>query len=186
MDGKVDVRYRARARRKALDEATRVEFSERICERALDLIADCGGPVFCYLSMGSEVDTHKIISRLIASGRTVCVPRVEGDGMVAVGIEAGTSLEKGAMGIYEPTEGDVIRPDDIGVVIAPLIAFDSLGNRLGQGGGYYDKFMTSQAFRVGVAFSCQEDEFPVEAHDVALDAVVTEEGVRVFNENYRR
>ena len=184
---KVDIRRRVRERRKALGQAVRADLSRRIARSVLSLLQDHpDGSVFCYLSVGSEVDTSDVISALIASGRKVCVPVVVGDAMVAAAYDGKAPLKTGAKGASEPQNVDVVPPSQIGVIIAPLVAFDGKGNRLGQGGGYYDKFMTLQAFAVGVAFSCQQDEFPVEAHDVPLDAVVTEQGIRIFDENYRR
>ena len=74
------------------------------------------------------------------------------------------------------------------IVLLPLLAFDDRGNRLGMGGGYYDRLFasrlhrkTKQPLRVGLAFDCQQAErLPMQAWDVPLHAVVTESGWRFF------
>lgn len=71
----------------------------------------------------------------------------------------------------------------IHVVLIPLLAFDKQGTRLGQGKGYYDRFLLkTKAIRVGVAFSWQEasEPLPAEMHDCPLDMVCTEKGFRRF------
>ena len=186
MDTKKDVRSRVRARRKALGAPIRQEYSARISAELAPLLRKVDGYVFCYLSYASEVDTSGVITWLLANGVKVCVPTVTDGVMRAVCVDETTLFADGRLGISEPTSGKEVLGEEIGLVLAPLVAFDERGNRLGQGGGYYDRFVTSQAFRVGLAFSCQQDEFPVEDFDVKLDAVVTEQGVRFFNEDYRR
>jgi len=67
-----------------------------------------------------------------------------------------------------------IRPD---LILAPLLGFDRAGNRLGQGGGFYDRAFAAypQAMRIGIAWSIQEvDALPVESWDQSLHAVITE------------
>lgn len=73
-------------------------------------------------------------------------------------------------------------PDSLDVVIVPGVAFTTGGERLGQGGGWYDRFLERlppTSLTIGVGFEVQIcDELPVEPHDVRLDVVVTEDGVR--------
>jgi 5-formyltetrahydrofolate cyclo-ligase len=74
------------------------------------------------------------------------------------------------------------------ILLMPLSAFDASGNRIGYGAGHYDRAIARlhdkgmQPRLIGVAFDCQEVEaVPAEAHDVPLDAVVTESGYRTFS-----
>ncbi len=89
-------------------------------------------------------------------------------------------------GILEPA-GDTctVSAGEIETMLMPLVAFDSRGNRLGMGGGYYDRFLAGHSRRpylLGVAFACQQaDALAAEAWDVRLDAVVTEDGVLEFS-----
>lgn len=79
-----------------------------------------------------------------------------------------------------PTAVAPIAPDEVDVVIVPGVAFTVDGRRLGQGGGWYDRFLAGlreDAVAIGVCFAAQVvDDVPVEPHDVMLDVVVTERG----------
>ena len=81
--------------------------------------------------------------------------------------------------IYHPKD----EPKQLDVVIVPLLAFDRQGNRIGMGGGYYDRFLKKYpaALKIGLAFELQKIEnIPVEPHDVPLDAIITEDGTYTF------
>ena len=96
----------------------------------------------------------------------------------------GDTLEPGRYGIPCPPDrpGREVVPD---VVIVPLVRFDRSGNRLGRGGGYYDRWLVrNPCISIGVAFEAQRAcEVPTRDHDVALDIVVTELGVRFPGRN---
>jgi 5-formyltetrahydrofolate cyclo-ligase len=86
--------------------------------------------------------------------------------------------ERGATVILPEDDPPPALPD---VVVVPGLAFAAGGHRLGQGGGWYDRFLSnvrSDCVTIGVAFAAQVlDELPIEAHDVALDVIVTDEGM---------
>ena len=87
-------------------------------------------------------------------------------------------------GILEPPE-DAPLVTNFEVMLTPLVAYDAHGNRLGMGGGYYDRYLASatpKPYLLGVAFACQQaDALPAEEWDMRLDAVVTENGVLEFS-----
>ena len=86
---------------------------------------------------------------------------------------------QGRFGTMHP-EGEIVRPD---FLLVPLLAYDASGNRLGYGGGYYDRSLAAlpHAFRLGCAFSAQFFEHvPTEPTDLHLHAVATELGVTRF------
>lgn len=95
----------------------------------------------------------------------------------------GVAMTAGEFGAMIPAEGAWVDPQ---VLIVPLLAFDARGYRLGYGGGFYDRTLMGLRARhpvlaIGFAFAAQEvDEVPIDAFDQRLDAVVTEEGVRLF------
>ncbi len=75
------------------------------------------------------------------------------------------------------------KPTNLEVIIIPLLAFDSDGNRIGQGGGYYDRFLRKYPYakKIGLAYEFQKvDNIPVEPHDVKLDTIITEKTVHKF------
>ncbi len=79
-----------------------------------------------------------------------------------------------------PPSGPVVEPSEIDLIVLPGRAFDSVGNRMGRGGGYYDKLLAGDihAETVAIAFECQMVEsVPVSEHDMPVSAVVTESGV---------
>ncbi len=94
-------------------------------------------------------------------------------------------MTPGAFGIPEPVAAQTVPLGRHDVVLAPLVAFDETGRRLGQGGGYYDRAITktgaARPVLVGVAHAFQRvDELPDERWDVPLDAVVTDAGILEF------
>ncbi len=135
---------------------------------------------FVYHSFGSEADTRAIIARLLAEGKKVCLPRVEGRDMIFVPYE-GQALEKGKFGIAEPRgEGTRLRPD---AVVLPMLAWNGL-YRLGYGGGYYDRFLAgTNALKIGIAYAFQRtDESFMEEFDIPADILVTD-GEIYYNGN---
>lgn len=90
------------------------------------------------------------------------------------------ALVKGEYGIPAPENGE---DTPCAVTLAPLLAFDRAGYRLGYGKGYYDKyFVTHSTVQIGLAYAGQAENFlPHDGHDVKLEAVVTEEGVIIFS-----
>jgi 5-formyltetrahydrofolate cyclo-ligase len=89
--------------------------------------------------------------------------------------------------IAEPRGGARLAAAAFAVILMPLVGFDAAGNRLGNGAGYYDRFVASRSGRygrpllIGIAFECQRlDALPAAVHDVPLDAVITEKGLHYF------
>lgn len=128
---------------------------------------------FVYLSYSSEAPTDKLIERLLAAGWTVYCPRVENKNMVAV--EYGEDFAISAFGIREPI-GQAYE-GDIDVAIVPMLAVDEGGNRLGYGGGYYDRYLSAhlEALRLAYGFDFQIlRHVPTEKHDIKMDGIVTD------------
>ncbi len=138
-----------------------------------------------YHGLGSEVSARALADWLMECGWTLALPSVEGpdpeghDGrMVFRRWTPGEALVRDAIGLVAPSaEQPIVEPD---LVIAPLLAFDREGRRLGQGGGYYDRALAAlrarkSAFVLGLAYVGQETHgLPDEPHDQRLDAILTE------------
>lgn len=133
--------------------------------------------VLAFNGVGSEPDTTGLIALLRSGGHTVLLPRVQGEVIIAVPHHAGEPLHTGAYGIPEPY-GPAADPASIDVVVVPGLAFTTDGRRLGQGGGYYDRFLAlvrPDCVTCGVAFSEQiVADLPSEPHDRILSTVVTD------------
>lgn len=143
--------------------------------------------VACYVSMDNEVDTHGVIASALKMGKQVCVPVTQKKGVMhfqeILGLD---ELRPVRFGLLEPVyqAEKVVGADDLDLVIVPGIAFDWQGNRLGFGGGFYDRFLAPcLATRVGLAYAFQMvDAVPIENHDVQMDVLVTEDEVILCQE----
>jgi len=140
--------------------------------------------VAAYWPIRDELDCRPVLTRLMDARQPVCLPVVPGEDLpLELRLwEEGTPLYPSGFGTLAPAEtAPLVEPD---IVLMPLLGFDSRGTRLGYGGGYYDRTLASLTHRpllVGFAFACQElDAIPREDHDLPLDMIVTEEGIRRF------
>lgn len=146
--------------------------------------------VGAYLADDGEVDLAGAIAVCRRRDVTVAVPRVSGRSMSFARLPRSPALVSNRFGIAEPAPPDDAASTDgvplaaLAFVLAPLVAFDGAGHRLGRGGGYYDRCFSAPDAPplVGVAFECQRVErIPAAAHDVGLAAIVTEDGWRDFD-----
>lgn len=130
---------------------------------------------FIYLSFFLEAPTDRLVERLREDGHTIYCPRVENGEMVAVPYGEDFTLSK--FGIREPTGESYV--GDFDFIVVPLLAVDRQGNRLGYGGGYYDKFLKGKsAKRVGYCYQFQVMPYvPVEPWDEPLQQIVTDEEI---------
>jgi 5-formyltetrahydrofolate cyclo-ligase len=170
------------ARRDAVPPEERAARSVGIVDRLLALpevrAARTG---MAFWSFGSEVETAPLIDRWCAQGVRVALPRIAGDAIEAVAYRPGDPVRETRFGAMEPSEGDVVAPQEIDVVVVPGVAFDRAGRRVGYGGGFYDRFLPRTgpgALVVAVAFSLQVvGEVPQGGGDRGVDAIVTEDEV---------
>lgn len=148
-----------------------------------DYLAGQAGRVLSgYMPMRTEIDP---LPAMAAHQGPVGVPVIIGRGQALKFREwtPGSTMIEGAFKALIPEEGAWVEPE---VLIVPLLAFDARGYRLGYGGGFYDRTLEGLRARgpvmaVGFAFAAQEvPEVPTDATDQRLDAVVTEQGVRLF------
>lgn len=139
-----------------------------------------------YRAIRGELDIGAPMQFLAEQGVTVTTPRVVGDHLEFVVTDESTPLTTGPFGIMEPASGRTIAVTEHDVMLMPLVAFDRRGQRLGQGGGYYDRALAGlvgsapdqRPKLVGIGHSFQElESVPTEPWDVLLDLVVTEDEV---------
>ncbi len=178
---KARLRQTARATRDALPGDQRRESQRAIALAVLALPeVERAQVVFVYASYGSEVGTLGLIQRLIERGKTVLVPRIAPRGaMLPTPITSNQALQPDERGIPTPPAGEAYT-DTPDVVLLPGLAFTLAGDRLGQGGGYYDRYLAEHATvpTAGLAFEAQiVDALPLEPHDRPVDYVITSAGV---------
>lgn len=143
--------------------------------------------IMLFLSLRHEIETAEAILAAWQAGKTVAVPKVswEQRHMIPVQINSlETGLSTDAWGLRNPTGGAPVPFGDIDLVVTPGLAFDAKGNRLGRGGGYYDRFLAHdrlKACKCGFAFAEQLiDSVPVTDHDQPMDMLITDAGVLNF------
>lgn len=130
-----------------------------------------------FASMRDEVPTDYALDAWLKMGKHIVVPRVEGDIMRFYDYSP-ERMQTGTFGIEEPIGDREVLPTEIDLIIVPARAFTRSGERLGRGGGFYDKYMSLNGFRaykIGIAFNSQIfDSLPCDAHDIKVDEVITE------------
>jgi len=182
LDHKAGLRLAMRARRRALG----VERPDAALRAAAAYeSAPFGGvrTAAVYLAQGGEIDPLPLAAVLQRFGVGLCLPAVAArDHSLAFRAwSPGNPMEPDILGIPAPRpEAAVCTPD---LIVAPLLAFDRAGRRLGQGGGYYDRSLAGlradgHVFALGLAYAGQEvDDLADEEHDQRLDAILTEDGL---------
>lgn len=171
-----------REARAAIPAATRLERSAEIERRLLALPEVRGARgVLVFASFGTEVATDGIIRALHDAGARVFLPYRGSERLEAAEVGPGDPLVPSAYGPREPASPRPVDPAEIDLVIAPGLAFDRRGGRLGYGGGDFDRYLgriRPDATRIALAFADQVvPEVPTGAHDVPVDLVVTEDSV---------
>lgn len=176
MDMKKEIRKEVRRRINKLNDAEKLSVSKHIFDHIEHM--SVFGEARCialFAAMGDEVPTRWALDRWPKLGKRIVVPRVEGDVMRFYDYSP-DRMQRGAYGIEEPMGEDECPARDIDLMIVPARAFTRRGERLGRGGGFYDKYMSLAEFRAhktGICFECQLfDELPVAEHDVLVDEVV--------------
>jgi 5-formyltetrahydrofolate cyclo-ligase len=165
--------------RRSLSPDERVHLAGGVRERLLELDEVLeAGTVLLFYSFGSEVDTGLVAERLVAAGKRLLLPYLGPHGMEAAEVGPGEPLDPTTYGPKEPSRRVAVDPSMVDVVVAPGLAFDRRGYRVGYGGGHYDRYLARLghgATRIGLAFSMQVvDRVPREPTDQPLDLVVTD------------
>ena len=139
------------------------------------------GTVFCFVGTDREIDTRPILEDVLAAGKRLCVPQCVGKGIMELRqVTDLRQLRPGAYGILEPSaDAPLVSLDEVDFAILPCLTCNHLGQRLGQGGGYYDRFLSH--YRGGTVLLCREklirEEIPLEPHDYPVPWVLTERGL---------
>lgn len=180
---KEEMRGSMRRLRAAIPAAERARLAELVEEALFGLPQVLvAHTVLLFYSFGTEVATAGMTQRILGSGKRLLLPYLADDGtMEAAEVRAGDAPEPSTYGPREPRDRIAVDPRMIDLVVTPGLAFDRSGNRLGYGGGYYDRYlarMDASVLRLGVAFSLQlVDRVPHEPGDQRVDIVITDQGV---------
>jgi 5-formyltetrahydrofolate cyclo-ligase len=179
---KIKIRSGIQERRDRLDKSIRQAKSRLIANRLMGL-SQYGesSNILAYYPFRSEIDTRIIIRDALARGKRIALPRVGEEGLDLFYIkDLEKDLESGSYDIMEPIpcRCEKAEPSQINMAIIPGVGFDREHNRLGYGGGFYDRLLNSipeRAPRIAVAFDLQViDKVPVSGHDLKIDLLITE------------
>ena len=131
--------------------------------------------VFLFASSISEVNTYDLLQDSLTMGKTVLLPKCYGKGIMEF-YEYDGSFVSGRYGIQEPTGTVAFTPSCNDIMIVPGLAFSANGTRLGQGGGYYDRYLEKHpCITVGLCRNrFLKEELPIEWNDLPVDYVITE------------
>lgn len=189
---RAQLRRQMRERRRALAPAARERMSEAACSfLARQRIFQTARRIACFLPNDGEPDPLPLITLAWARGKAVYLPllsEVRHDHLQFAPFTPNTPLVENRFGIPEPraSQRHMLPARCLDLVLTPLVAFDNAGNRLGMGGGYYDRsfaFLRQRHYwrkpcLLGMAFAFQRvAALPTQPWDVPLYGVVTEEGL---------
>jgi 5-formyltetrahydrofolate cyclo-ligase len=184
-----DQRQQLRARRRALSDSERLQRSLALCRRlSRQALFHSSHNIAAYLPADGEVETQPLIELAWRMGKQVYLPVLVpflGNRLWFARLEPDTRLVSNRYGIAEPEliHRQRIAPQALDIVLAPLVGFDRDGNRLGMGGGFYDRSFAYLLKRkhwrkprlIGLAYGFQRlPRLPVQPWDVPLTAVVTD------------
>jgi 5-formyltetrahydrofolate cyclo-ligase len=186
MKQKQDIRQSARHKRQA--QQHKDELSLQIGQKLLALPEYAAArTVMFYVDHASEVRTRCLFPAVWAAGKRIVVPHCVENEILLFLLEIMEELAPGTLGILEPRielrnlPGRQVDANQLDLIVVPGLAFDARGGRLGQGKGYYDRFLARAAAGaplVALAFECQMfPEIPMLPGDVYVDMVLTEAAV---------
>ena len=182
IEEKKALRTYIRQTERTLDPAYKADSSEAICRCVLALEEyRAAGTVFAFAGTVHEIDTSLLLKETLAAGKTLVLPRcAEGHALDLCVVTSMDELVPGMYGILEPkADCALVTPADIDFAVVPCLSFDRRGRRLGQGGGYYDRFF--DRYHGPAALLCREkllsDQVPMEEHDKRFSLIVTEKDV---------
>jgi 5-formyltetrahydrofolate cyclo-ligase len=179
------LRQRNRQLRAQLGEAEQQQAAIALSKRIVELDEyQQARRIAAYFAVNGEIDLAPLIELALSEGKKIYLPNLDQKTLRFSPYDQHQKMRINRYHLPEPDVGDneMLSPDALDLVLAPLVVFDSSGNRIGMGGGYYDR---SFAFRretenykprlVGVAHELQKvDQLTPEPWDVPLDAVITD------------
>ncbi len=184
-DKKVELRKSFLENRINAEESLKQNLSEQIFNQFFEnVVVRDTLTIAGYYPVRGEVDVIPILRELIKRGCKCVLPHVNDTSspLSFLHWDENTEMQESGLKIPEPISGESVVPD---IIIAPLVAFDSRGYRLGYGSGLYDRTLevmneTLPVFTVGIGYEFQKcDEIPKEELDVPMDMIITESQVYI-------
>ena len=175
MDKKA-LRREIREKKRAMTEAEIVSRGEKLGQLFAESVAyQNAKTVYGYLPYNQEVRTVPMLEQALRDGKRVAVPKIYGDTMKFLYLDDLSKVEKNGMGIPEPVADTPVAEDKTALVLMPGLAFTKQGDRMGYGGGFYDRFLAEEPDHPTLAL-CYDfqivDSLPTEEFDIPVDTVL--------------
>lgn len=175
--------------------AVTIEYRKAAAQTALTLLLE--SPLFatsqniaCYFAQDKEFDCTPFINAVWQANKQCYLPVLSSQNknhLEFVSYHKNDTLRLNRYNILEPQKAEHFHPENLDLVLIPLVGFDLNGHRLGMGGGYYDRTFNflkekkyAKPYLLGLAYALQQAEIPHDAWDISLDGVLTEERLILF------
>lgn len=186
---KIKIREEVIKKRNYLSLEIKKNYDELIFKQLINSdIYNKAKKIFTYVSFGSEVDTKKFIKYALNDNKEIYVPKTDkvNKKMIAIKINSLNNMSVDNWGILEPKS---VEKNKIGrefdLIIMPGVAFDRFGNRIGYGGGYYDKYVSQIkdiSNRISLAYDFQlVKSIESESHDIKVNGIITNDEFIMIN-----
>lgn len=173
---KKELRAQIRALKRAMTEEQIVQSSARLGELFVQTAQyKQAKTIYGYLPYNQEVRTVPMLEQALRDGKKVAVPKCYGDEMRFIYMDDLSKVEAGYANIPEPIADDPVADDKTALVLIPGMAFTKNGDRMGYGGGFYDKFLAAEPDHptVALCYAFQMVEsLPTEEYDIPVDCVL--------------
>lgn len=173
---KKELRRQIKEKKRQMTPQQITRASALLCEMLAATVQYCQAKtVYGYLPYNQEVRTIPLLERALREGKRVAVPKIYGDEMKFIYLDDLAQVEKNSYGIPEPVLDGPVADDTTALVLMPGLAFTKAGDRMGYGGGFYDKFLSCEPDHPTVAL-CYEfqivDRIPTDDYDIPVDLVL--------------
>ena len=173
---KPSLRREIREKKRAMTAQEIVSRSEKLGELfAASPAYQNAKTIYGYLPYNQEVRTVAILEQALRDGKRVAVPKIYGDTMKFLYLDDLSKVEKNDMGIPEPVADEPVADDQTALVLMPGLAFTVNGDRMGYGGGFYDRFLAEEPNHPTLAL-CYDfqivESLPTEQFDIPVDTVL--------------
>lgn len=174
---KSELRSLIRAQKRAMTPSAIEQASRELGQKLVDSDQyKTAKTIYGYMPYNQEVRTVPMLERALADGKQVAVPKVYGDTMKFILVTDLTQMACNQWGIPEPVADGPVADDPYAMVLMPGLAFTAKGDRMGYGGGFYDKFLAEEPNHPTVAL-CYDfqllESLPTEQYDIPVDLVLT-------------
>jgi 5-formyltetrahydrofolate cyclo-ligase len=171
---KKEIRKELISKRKQLTAEEVVTKSSLICNKIIDSeLYQKSSVIYCYSAINNEVNLSELIEHAFIHNKAVALPRVENNEMSFHIIKSFDELKAGYYNILEPQKK--IPAPQADLIIVPAVAFTKDGNRLGYGGGFYDRYLEkNNIYSIGVCYDFQIlEQIPTMKHDKKINKIIS-------------